>query len=279
MDLFIQAFISFGSYLMLTYFIYSILNRNKTIPMVIFVFLLISETVQLIRWINLGANITIIIFGIMRYLLPVVLAFVIFIRLTGGLNVPKLQTTKKLKGIQTDVQTSYQTTLLSTLLGVFGIVFGFLGYLFVEDWSKYLIMGFSVIILIVGIYFFMKQSLIQTEQVILIIGRDDKRYYTYDVPKKKLSVKINDFFKNDQYIVDPIGKIISFDDNKKTHIYYVYWVATNDKIDMLKEKELRESHLSFTQIFDSFEKYHYRIITIVEDSKGRIEIKSNKKIK
>jgi hypothetical protein len=279
MDLFIQAFISFGSYLMLTYFIYSILNRNKTIPMVIFVFLLISETVQLIRWINLGANFTIILFGIMRYLLPVLLAFLIFIRLTGGLNLPRRHAHQKLKGINSDVQTSYQTTLLATFLGAFGIFFGFLSYFLVEDWSKYLIMGISGIIIIIGIYFFIKQSFIQTEQVIMIIGRDDKKYYTYDVPKKRFSIKVGEFFKNEHYIVDPIGKIISSDDNKKTHIYYVYWVATNDKIDMSDEKELRETHIPFKDVFDTFEKYHYRVITIHEDSKGHIDIKSNKKIK
>ncbi|MDX9692368.1 MAG: hypothetical protein RBT45_07915, partial [Acholeplasmataceae bacterium] len=63
------------------------------------------------------------------------------------------------------------------------------------------------------------------------------------------------------------------------HLYYIYWLATNDKIDMFSEKALRETNPSFVKIFDSFEKYHYRLISIHEDSKGHITIKSNKKIK
>jgi hypothetical protein len=279
MDLFIQAFISFGSYLMLTYFIYSILNRNRTIPLFIFGFLLVSEIIQLVSWINLGAGFNIILYGMMRHLLPVVLAFLIFLRLSGGFGLPKIKRATKMKSINTDVQTTYQTKVVSLVLGGLGLIFSILSYFLMTGFMKWVILVFGLVIGGFGLYIFIKQKKIVIEKVILIIGRDKKAYYTYDIPQHTMSVTIQEFFKNEDYIVDPIGKIILTDHERGTQIYYIYWIATNDVIDMSTETQLMKTSIPFENILDHFEKYHYRIIHVQEDEKGNRSIVSNKKIK
>ena len=279
MDLFIQAFLSFGSYLLLTYFIYSILNRNRTIPLFIFGLILISQIVELIRWIQLGASGTIVLFGVMSYLLPVLLALIVFMRLTGGFFKLPIARRRPVKGIKTDIQTVYQTEIISLALSIIGIFLGLLGYFLMIGWMRWMILIIGVFAFIAGIILYVKQHQIMSEKVLLIIGKQDKIYYDYDIPKRKWTVSTKEFFKNENYIVDPIGHIYFTDQMKKLSIYYVYWIATQESIDMKLETELSKTTIFFETFMDRFEKYHYRIIHLKENQKGIIELSSIKQIK
>lgn len=279
MDLFIQAFISFGSYLLLTYFIYSILNRNRTIPLFIFGLILVSQIIELIRWIQLGASGIVVLFRVMSFLLPVLLALFVFMRLTGGFIKLSIQRGRPIKGIKTDIQTVYQTEIISLILSAIGILFGLLGYFVMNGWMRWMILVFGVFAFIAGIFLFIKQRQIMSEKVLLLVGKLEKKYYVYDIPKKHWTVKTKAFFKNDNYIVDPIGLIHYKDQMKKVSIYYVYWIATQEKIDMTLESQLTPTSLFFETYLDHFEKYHYRILHLKETQKGLIELSMIKQIK
>lgn len=279
MDLFIQAFISFGSYLLLTYFIYSILNRNRTIPLFIFGLILISQVIELIRWIQLGASGTILLFGIMSYLLPVLLALCVFMRLTGGFFKLPIARKRQVKGIKTDIQTVYQTEIISLALSIIGIFLGLLGYFLMIGWMRWMILIIGVFAFFAGIVLAIKRHHIVSEKVLLIIGKQEKTYYVYDIPKRKWTVSTKEFFKNDNYIVDPIGLIYFTDQMKKVSIYYIYWIATQESIDMTLETELSKTTIFFETFMDRFEKYHYKILHLKENQKGFIEISAIKQIK
>jgi len=279
MDLFIRAFLSFGSYILLTYFIYSILNRNRTIPLFIFGILLISQVVELIRWIQLGAGAHIVLFGIMVYLLPVVLAFIVFMRITGGFGKLRIIRRKSIKGIKLDVQTIFQTKIISLVLSAVGILFGILGYFFMIGWMKWMILACGVFALIAGVLLYLKMRKVISEKVLLIIGKQQKAYYDYDIPKHRWKIQINEFFKNENYIVDPIGIINFTDQMNRVSIYYLYWIATQEIIDMKSESNLTKTRLFFEEHLGHFEKYHYRILHLKENQKGHIEVSSIKQIK
>ena len=279
MDLFIQAFLSFGSYILLTYFIYSILNRNRTIPLFIFGMLLISQIVELIRWIQLGAGANLILFGVMVYLLPVILAFIVFMRVTGGFGKLRITRRKPIKGIKLDVQTVFQTEVVSLILSVIGILFGILGYFFISGWMKWMILACGMFVLVAGLLLYLKMRKVMSEKVLLIIGKQQKVYYDYDIPKHRWKIQVNEFFKNENYIVDPIGIINFTDQMNRVSIYYLYWIATQDIIDMKSESNLTKTRLFFEEHIEHFEKYHYRILHLKEDQKGHIEVSSIKQIK
>jgi hypothetical protein len=279
MDLFIQAFLSFGGYLMLTYFIYNILNHNRTIPLFIFGILFITQFSQLISLIRVQAPLTIIIYAMMSYLAPVIVAFLVFLRLTGGFGLPKYRRERKLKSISTDVETIYQHRILSSILGSSGVIFGSLAYFFIPGWTKWLIVVIGVVVAILGTYLLLKELSVQHESVLLIVGRQEKRYYEFIIPSKKMRVSIPEFFTNDNYIVDPIGKIIVSNESKKMGIYHVYWIATQDAIDMKNEHQLTQIEIPFETYMDQFEKYHYRIIHLHQKQSDQITLVSIKQIK
>ena len=279
MDLFIQAFLSFGGYLMLTYFIYHILNHNRTIPLFIYGVLFITQFSQLIQIIRMGAPLTIIMYAVMSYLAPVILAFMVFLRLTGGFLLPKYRREKKLKSISSDVETIYQHRILSIILGSSGLLFAILAYVLIPEWTKWLIVSFGILVFILGVNLLLKELSVLHESVLLIVGRKDKKYYEYKIPAKKMKVSIKEFFGNENYIVDPIGRIILTDDVKKKSLYYVYWIATQDQIDMKNEQKLSQVEIPFESFIDRFEKYHFRIIHLHKHQDNSISLESIKQIK
>lgn len=279
MDLFIQAFISFGGYLILTYFIYNILNHKRTIPLFIYGILFIAQLSNLINLYRIGASTTILLLFLMRNLAPVMVAFFVFLRITGGFGLPKYKREKKLKSISTDAETVYLHRMISIVLSISGVLFGTLAYFFVPGWTKWLILTIGSLVFVLGLFLFYAESKVKHESILVIIGRDQKRFYMYEIPQKTYKVAIKTFFLNDNYIVDPIGKMVIKDHLNKLDVFHVYWIATQDHVDMKEEHQLNPIDIPFEEHIEHFEKYHYRIIYLHKDEQKNITLSAIKQIK
>lgn len=280
MSYFIDIVISTASYFIMAYFVYSILGRNRKISVIGLSILLIAESYIFISGIILGADFNGLLLYFATGVLPVLVAFYGFLRITGGISFNKLKFKgKKLKGISSDIQTKYLSSLLS-YISVFGsLVFGTLAYFFIDDFMKYIIIGVLALAFAFGIYVIITNSRISAEKIILIIGKNREKIYSYDIPKNKQKVIISDFYNNPNYIVDPIGIAILKMDDKTTEKHYLYWIATGDKIDMSGSGLKEIIQLSYKNDLDRFEKYHYRSLVFQVGRMGKAELIHNKRIK
>ncbi len=280
MDFFIQFVISFASYVIIAYFIYNILGRKRTVPMIILSVILISTLVDFLGILGTGAETKQIILYFMMRVFPVLFAFYTFMVLTGGLPFIKMRRRNKpIKGITSDIQTKRLSTMIS-LFSLFGsLIFGVLIFFFIDGYLKYIIMSILVLALIFSIYVLFSNKKIINEQVILMIGRNREKIYAYQIPSDKQRVVITDFFDNDNYIVDPIGIAILKDENKKVKKDYLYWIATSDQIDISDEKLIKLSSLSYLDHLPLFEKYHYRTVVFNLNQNDEAILIKNKKIK
>lgn len=267
MDLFISAFMTFGSYLMISYFVYSLFGRNRKIPIAILSLLLFSSLLRLFNAIRDGFQLNVLMIIFMVYVFPVIAAFYVFLSISGGISFLRIKRSKKLKSISSDIQTSYFLTTIYSLLWIGSLLFGIGAYLFIEGYLKWVILSFASIIFIVSMVLLLRIRKVKIERVILIIGRDQRTFYEYVVPKRQMKVLVTDFFTNDNYIVDPIGDIRIENGIELIEKHYLYWIATNDKIDMTKETHLKNVKPVYENIISQFEKYHYRQmqITITEN--------------
>ncbi|PKK96595.1 MAG: hypothetical protein CVV58_05570 [Tenericutes bacterium HGW-Tenericutes-3] len=271
---------SFASYLIISYFIYSILGRKRTISFVILTFILLSRLYDFVGYFGNGIETKILILIFTANVMPVLLAFYAFMVVTGGMPFFNFKMKRKtLKGISSDIQTKYLSTLISYMLILGSLIFGILVYFYIEGYMKYVLISILSLSLIFGIYIIITNLKITSEQVILIIGRNKEKIYKYDIPKKKSRITINDFFDNPNYIVDPIGIAnLKLDDNKLEK-HYLYWIATGDQVDMKSSQLIELSNLSYKDYLDSYEKYHYRSLLFEVGRMGKAELVKNKKIK
>ncbi len=280
MDYFIQFILSFGSYLIIAYFLYSILGGKRTVSIVALTVILLSTVFEFIKTIASGLDTKVILFYFMARVLPVIFAFYVFMVITGGFTFFKFNLKKrKLKGISNTIQTrkfSNQIALYS-ILG--SLVFGVLITFYVDGYMKYVILTVLVIALLGSLYIVFENGQIESEQVILIIGKNKEFLYRYRIPKTKQKVYVHDFFTQSQYIVDPIGIAILKNPKKKISKDYLFWIATGDKIDMTESHLEHLSSISYQAYLEQYEKYHYRALTFHISSDEKVALIKNKRIK
>jgi len=280
MNYIVDFIINSASYFIMAYFVYSILGRNRKISIIGLSILLAVELFNFIGGILLNVDIKIMILYFVATVLPVLVALYGFLRITGGL--PSLRVKfkgKKLKGISSDIQPKYLSLIFSYVSVVGSLTFGILAYFYIEDYMKYVIIGVLTLSFIFGIYMVFTNAKIESEKVILIIGRNKEKIYSYDIPKNKHKIVITDFFNNPNYIVDPIGVASLRQEDKKIEKHYLYWIATGDQIDV-KGTDLKEiTLLSYKDDLDHFEKYHFRSLTFQVGRMGKAELLTNKRIK
>ncbi len=271
---------SFASYLIISYFIYSILGRKRTVSIIILSIILMSQVIDFIGYLGSGYEDKVILLVFMVKVLPVLFAYYGFLALTGGVSFLKFQVRRKpLKSISNDIQTKHLSTIISYISVVGSLVFGVLVYFSIDGYMKYIIISVLFLVLIFGIYMLTANSKITSEQVILIIGKNRDKIYQYDIPKGTNRVTISDFFDNPNYIVDPIGIANLRLDDKKMEKHYLYWIATGDRVDMSSSNLKELSTLSYRDYLNLYEKYHYRSLFFEVGKMGKAELINNKKIK
>lgn len=238
-----------------------------------------SESVSMLNLLASGAEQHIVFLYFMLRLLPILVAYFFFMRLTGGFRKVRLFKPKKLKSMSTDIQTKHRTHTIGLIIlgGSLGI--GVISYLYVEDITKFIMVGASLLSFGFGIWMLLQNKNIIEEKVILIVGRDVKRWYAYEIPKHKQKISIQDFYQNETYIVDAIGEIILIDDSKKISKHYLYWIATNDKVDMTNENLNELRSVIYADELNRFEKYHYKKLIFEVSKTGRLVFVREKQIK
>ncbi|MCF7931574.1 MAG: hypothetical protein K9K93_00210 [Acholeplasmataceae bacterium] len=262
MDLFLSFISRLISGFFIAHILYIIFQRRPKVPMVVLLVLIGMETLTLIRlWLNAEAFVTILLQGMLN-VLPYVFAYMLFQKVTGqrviGFKRIKRQ---KLKPISYDVETIHKDRLIS-LVGVqAALVIGAFVIFLMDGFFQILLGVISAVVLALSGYLFYRIRLIRHERVIVIIGKDRSLLYTYEIDPKALKVKVETFFKNPNYIIDPIGIAILKHHDGTVERDHLYWIATSDQVDVSKEPLKAIQTLSYQNHLDVYQKYHYRIVT------------------
>lgn len=266
------------SYFILTYFVYSIFGYKKKIAYGLLAIIFLSTVYQFIRLIPLTDNTSLLILVGVIEIGPVFFAYLIFSSLTGGLPLLKIKRKTKLKNLSTAVITKRSKVQTSLMVIAGGLVMGLLGYFFITDVMRYLVVILSILLIVFGSLLWIKETKVIEERIVLFIGREKESSYVYDI-NKALTVDIKDFFTNENYIVDRIGEAIMVHDQNKQSIDYLYWVATSDKIDVKEMPLTKIENLPYKKDLSLYEKYHIKRIWFQENRMGNAEYIKDKVIK
>ncbi len=277
LDLFFDFILQSVGYFITSYFLFSVFGRRKKVGYGLLLVLFLSNLLPVIRaypTLELKQFILVLVYQVG----PVFFALLIFASITGGIPLIKIKRRKFLKSIPTSIQTKQMNKRTSILVILASIVAGGTAYFIFHDITFYLILVFAVIGLIFGLLLLFNSAKITKERVILIVGRNKEKFYSYDIPLSSYKVEINDFFKDDRYIIDPIGEVNITTNDKKIEKDYLYWLATGEKVSI--EKPLYELNiLSYQDDLDLFEKYHIKHVWFNELSSGKLEKIKEKVIK
>jgi hypothetical protein len=259
-------------------YVLHILFRRKWVVVLASILMMLSQLSILIQVI-ISSEITIsILWTALQIIGGPIIAILGFFYYIGDLRFNKI-TRRKLKNFNNDITTKRQFFIYAVTGIISSVLISLLSYFFVEGFTQYLLFGLSLIMFVFGIALLVHERSITNEMVVLLVGKEKNKLYYYEIPKQKTVVKTEDFFKNDIYIVDKIGQIEIILDQKKVERHYLYWIATNDVIDMKNQNVDILKHLSYKELLDQFEKYHYRNMTIQISKMGHIEVIKNKVIR
>jgi hypothetical protein len=259
-------------------YVLHILFRRKWVVILASTLMMLSQVSNLISIILSNEISLSLIWVALQMIGGPAIAILAFFYYIGDLRFSKVKR-KKLKDFNLDITTKRQFFNYAITAMIGSIVILVSSYFFVEGFTQYLLFGLSLIMLVFGIALLVHEKSITNEMVILLVGKEKNKLYFYEIPKHKTIVKTEDFFKNDIYIVDKIGQVEIKLDQKKVERHYLYWIATNDTIDMKNQNVEMLKHLSYKNLLDHFEKYHYRSMTIQISKMGNADILKNKLIK
>lgn len=119
---------------------------------------------------------------------------------------------KRLKGMNTQFRTKYADQIFFIILSTFTWIIAISLY-FIVNYDNVLI----VAILIANIISFLIIFKVKEEKVFLLVGKNDKQLYEYDIPKKVFKYSPAEFFKSDDYIIDYVA--VMYENRIITHIY------------------------------------------------------------
>lgn len=269
---------SFASYLIISYFIYNILGRKRTLSFVLLGLIFASSVFSWVTSLRPGLEVSVLIISFMLSVLPVIFATYLFISVSGGIRFSFLTPKKRLKTAPLEIQTKKMMNVVATLMIIGSIIFGLLAYFYLDDYIKYVVITALACSFLFGIIALAANLKINKEAVILIVGKKRQRIFEYSINKTSSKVAIKDFFTNSNYIADPIGVAILKKQDKTITKHYLFWIATNDKIDMAQEPVKQLEGLNYYDHLPLFEKYNYRTITFEIQDNVSAKIIKNKKL-
>lgn len=271
MQEFIGAFLSAVSYFLTTYFLYRIFGGRRLIPLFVFGFLFMNGLLSVLTAFQSGNGLSAVLFVFMTQLFPVLIAGFFFFSVTGIRPIFRIRLSKKIKELPMDIQTKKQTLYVIYSLMVVAVLIGILGFIFSSGITMILSFALSGILLILDIVIFFQVKHIESESVILLVGKDKERIYEYQILSNQTKVLVSDFYQNPMFIVDKIGEVLLKNDQKSVEKHHLYWIATSSKIDMSQEKVKQLTDLPYRQYLDRFEKYHFKRVQFSIGKTGRVE--------
>ncbi|TVP86368.1 MAG: hypothetical protein EA375_01460 [Acholeplasmataceae bacterium] len=272
MDLIFSFISRMISAFFIAYIIYLIAARRPKVPIIV---LGIWTLFSLIEWLGvarLGLEPARLVVTFLLRVMPNVAALVIFAYATGALRLGSRVRRARMPRISTDVSTLYKDRLwlFSAITG--GLVSALTGYLFIEGFMRMVILVVSLLVVFVSLWRLWVIARIKEEKVIVFVGRQKDRIYAYDIASGTFKVTIRDFFTNQDYIVDPIGEALIEEGPRVFARHHLYWIATGDAIDMTTQPLQPHASLSYQDHLDTFEKYHYKLVTFKVVGTGRAEL-------
>lgn len=274
-----DTFLTFVSLIASTFFIanilYIIFQCKTTLP---YIFLGIYHLVAIFDVITLAINnagaIQILIYALIR-ILPVTIGALLFIYYTNGsLRISFKKSNKKVlkSNLKYDI-VSIKFERIIVLSGmIFSLIFSVLIFFFIKNVStKYLLIGVLMAGFILAIVLYFKNKHIQTEKVIVFVGKEKELIYSYEIPKNLYRIPLTSFYDRKDYIIDPIG--IAYINNEK---HYLYWIGTSQKVDISNEKLVKIESTPYNNHLDIFEKFYYQLVWFSNDGEA---ITKKKRIK
>jgi hypothetical protein len=277
MDFVIDFVMRTIGYFILSYFVYQITGRRHKYINIMFLVFLAIEAFQVFQVLFQDLNFALLLFTLR--LLPLLVSWYFFLRFTNGFHMGMKFKRSKLKGIKHEIITSKRAKMGSIYMMIGAVPLFLVGYFFMEEIMVYVMYACSLLSLVGGVYIFLLQKKIKSEEVIVFIGRDKALKYRYDIPKDSYKVLPTDFFRNDDYIIDPIGQVVLVNEDQTMEIHYLYWVATSAQVD-LKDSPLEEiKTIPYQDDISDFEKYHYKKTTYQYLKTGAVEKVKEKLVK
>ncbi|PKK92927.1 MAG: hypothetical protein CVV61_07275 [Tenericutes bacterium HGW-Tenericutes-6] len=277
MDFVIDFVMSTAGYFILSYFIFQITGRRHKYINVMFLVFIVIETVQVVEALLLNINVALILLTLR--VLPLLLSWYLFLRFTNGLHFKLRFKRQTIKGIKHEIITSKRAKTGAIYMICGAVPLFLVGYFFMEEIMNYIVYLSAVLSLIGGIWIYLDTKRIKTESVIVFIGKDKEFIYQYDIPIESYKVQPVDFFKNEDFIIDPIGEVRLISDDKHVEVHYLYWVATSTKVDLKDSPLYKINQVPYIEDLHIFEKYHYKKMMYQYLKTGAVEKIKEKVVK
>lgn len=272
MDLIFSFISRMISAFFIAYIIYLIAARRPKVPIIVLGIWTLFSLVEWLGVIRLGLEPARLVVTFLLGVMPNVAALVIFAYATGAMRLGNRIKRARMPRISTDVITLYKDRLLLVAAIIGGLVSALTGYLFIEGFMRLVILVVSLLIVIISFWRLLVIGRIKDEKVIVFVGRQKEQIYVYHVSARTFKLSVPDFFTNDDYIVDPIGEVLIDQGRRVFERHHLYWIATNDKIDMTAQPLDPITSLPYQHHLDTFEKYHYKLVTFRLAGSGQADM-------
>ena len=272
MDLIFSFISRMISAFFIAYIIYLIAARRPKVPIIVLGIWTLFSLVEWLGVIRLGLEPARLVVTFLLGVMPNVAALVIFAYATGAMRLGNRIKRARMPRISTDVITLYKDRLLLVAAIIGGLVSALTGYLFIEGFMRLVILVVSLLIVIISFWRLLVIGRIKDEKVIVFVGRQKEQIYVYHVSARTFKLSVPDFFTNDDYIVDPVGEALIDQGRRVFERHHLYWIATNDKIDMTAQPLDPITSLPYQHQLDTFEKYHYKLVTFRLAGSGQADM-------
>jgi hypothetical protein len=275
MDFVIQFFLSFFSFFIISHFIYRITGK-KNWSYIFLGVIFVSSFYDFLQYVFSSYETSILILVFMSRVLPVIFAFSLFTKFTGGIPMRKIRVKKpKYKDPNEDIFTTSYLKKIIYIMFVLSVFIGILSYFFIDDVLKYVLLMISGFVVVFGIYKLIQLRSFKYDKIILIIGRQKELIYETTLDQKLNKLNIKDVYDNENYIIDKFATIHIYEKQTLIEKHYLYWIATSSVFEV-EDKKFRKLQLPYMEHISSLMKYHDAIIKLDKSKKGYHLLKEKK---
>lgn len=261
MDYITSFILSLLSYFIISNFIYRLSNR-KNWSYIFLGVIFISSFSDLIPLISLGAEFKILLLVFMSRILPVILAFLLFTKFTGGFRTKKIKRKKqKFKDTNEDIFLTGYLKKIIMIMFVMSLAVSLLSYFFIDGVLSWILIIMSMFVIGFGIVKLYQLKDFKEDKLIIIIGRQKEAAYQTVLNKKSTKLNIKDVYHNEDYIIDRFATVHIYENKKLIEKHYLYWIATSQVFE-ISNPNFKKISLGYQSHIDNLMKYHDAIIKL-----------------
>ncbi len=259
---YITSFIlSLLSYFIIAHFIYRLSNR-KNWSYIFLSIMLISSLFEFIPLLSENVESKILLLIFMSRVLPVIFAFVLFLRFTGGIQFKKINIKrKKFKNPDEDIFTTSYLKKIIYIMFIMSLAIAALAYFFIDGYLLYILAAIALFVIIYGIVKLYQLRAFKCDKVMIIIGREKELVFETTLDQKLSKLHIKDIYHNEDYLIDRFATIHIYENKALIEKHYLYWIATTIPFE-IENKEFKNINLDYKEHIQSLMKYHDAIIKL-----------------